>query len=121
MTLFESVNSHPPVARRGDHVDRIHGVDVADPYRWLEDVDSLGIKAWTKAQNAHTQTVLSGVAFGKKLRERVEELSTFETMGIPVEANGRLFYTNQGAHARQPSLFWRVEGEDEQHCLLNPV
>ena len=41
-------------------------------------------------------------------------------MGIPVEANGRLFYTNQGAHARQPSLLRRPECEDEQYCLLSP-
>ena len=107
-----------PRTRRTDHVDRIHGMDIPDPYRWLEDVDSPAIDAWICSQNEHTQSLLRDIPFGAALRRRLEELSLFETIGIPVEAGGRLFYTCQGPHARQPSLVLTASGETR--CLLDP-
>ncbi|MBU1050909.1 S9 family peptidase, partial [Candidatus Bipolaricaulota bacterium] len=121
MSLFERIQSEPPMTRRADHVDCLHGVDVADPYRWLEDVDSQEIKAWIDAQNAHTQLALSGAPFARQLRDRVEALSTYETLGMPKEAGNRLFFTWQAPHAKQPSLVWMEKGKDEMHVLLDPV
>jgi prolyl oligopeptidase len=48
----------PPATRRDDVVDRLHGVDVADPYRWLEDGDGPEVRAWIATQNAHTRAAL---------------------------------------------------------------
>jgi prolyl oligopeptidase len=47
-----------PEARRDDVVDVIHGVDVHDPYRWLEDGDAPETAEWTAAQNSRTRAVL---------------------------------------------------------------
>src|SRR4051794_35755592 len=41
--------AYPP-ARRLEHVDLLHGVPVADPYRWLEDLDSAETRAWVAAE-----------------------------------------------------------------------
>ena len=50
--------SHPP-SPRGPVVDDFFGTPVADPYRWLEEGDSPQTRAWTEAQNAHTERVLA--------------------------------------------------------------
>lgn len=120
MSPFEQSSSQAPTTRRIDHTDRIHGVDVPDPYRWLEDVDSLEIKAWIDAQNKHTRTFLQGMSFGKRLRERVEVLSAYETVGSLKEAGNRLFFTLQRPDEIQPSLVWQKQGGNEIHCLLDP-
>jgi len=120
MNPFTKAASQPPATRRTDHIDRLHEVDVPDPYRWLEDVDSSRIKTWIQEQNEHTQSMLSSISFGKKLRERVEELSSYEIVGLPKQAGNRLFFTLQMPEARQPSLVWTEEGDDEIHHLLDP-
>ena len=51
--------AYPPT-RRVDQVDRYHGTEVADPYRWLEaDIrQSKEVTAWVRAQNAVTAKCL---------------------------------------------------------------
>ena len=40
-----------PDAPRLDLVDVLHGREVADPYRWLEDADSPATVAWSQSQD----------------------------------------------------------------------
>jgi hypothetical protein len=47
-----------PFSRRDDVIDIIHGVEIADPYRWLEDATSPDTKEWIAAQNQYTRSLL---------------------------------------------------------------
>ena len=120
MNPFQRIPPQSPTTRRMDHVDCLHGVTVPDPYRWLEDVDSSEIKTWVDEQNAHTQSVFSEIAVAKRVRDRVEELSSYENVGMPKEAGNRLFFTLQAPDAKQPSLVWMQKGEKDVHVLLDP-
>ena len=50
-------------------VDTLHGVEVRDPYRWLEDQDAPSTRAWIAAQNAYTDAVLHALPGRDRLRE----------------------------------------------------
>ena len=36
-------------------VEKLYGVEVTDPYRWLEDADGPAVKEWTDKQNEFTR------------------------------------------------------------------
>src|SRR5438105_2379245 len=43
-----------PVAKKLDQIDDYHGTKVADPYRWLESLDSKETRDWVSAENQVT-------------------------------------------------------------------
>jgi len=40
-----------PASKTGGTVDDYHGVEVADPYRWLENLQSPDVQQWVEEQN----------------------------------------------------------------------
>src|SRR5690606_13271739 len=63
----------PPPARRDDVVDVVHGVEVPDPYRWLEDGEGADTRAWVVAQNDRTRAVLDALPGREDLVRRYAE------------------------------------------------
>src|SRR5262245_7825012 len=44
-----------PASRRDSVVEQVHGVAIADPYRWLEDPSQPEVQAWMKAQDDYAR------------------------------------------------------------------
>ena len=105
----------PPATRTEDVVEKIHGVGVRDPYRWLENGDSSEVKAWTEAQNKYLRGRLDAVPGRNWLEDRLWQWQETGSLGAPV-ARGkgkhlRLFYTRREGKQNQPVLYVR-EGQD---------
>jgi len=101
-------------------VDVIHGTEVPDPYRWLEDIDGDETKAWIDAQNRVTFGFLAKIPARRGIRERMTELWDYEKYGIPFKRGGRLFYTYNEGLRNQPVLLWMEGPEGEPRTLLDP-
>jgi|HubBroStandDraft_1064217.scaffolds.fasta_scaffold61846_4 prolyl oligopeptidase len=54
----------PPSTRREDLRETIHGVEVSDTYRWLEDGISAETRAWIAAQQDYAAPFLDARARG---------------------------------------------------------
>jgi prolyl oligopeptidase len=80
-----------PVAARGPVVENHFGMDVADPYRWLEDLDSPATKAFVSAQDAVTTTYLGALPQRAALHKRLSELQQYVRYGTPFSAGMRTF------------------------------
>lgn len=109
-----------PTARMGDVVDVHHGIQVPDPYRWLEDTDSAETRAWVDAQNELTHSYLRVIPERGPIAERLTELWTVERFGVPVQRGKRLFFTWDDGVRNQPVLCTAEGLEGEQRTLLDP-
>jgi prolyl oligopeptidase len=94
-----------PPAPRGSVVDDYHGTRVADPYRWLEDLDSEATRAWLSAEAQLTQTYLEAIPQRRQIRARIGQLYDFEKTGIPFREGGRYFYTSNSGRQDQSVLY----------------
>jgi len=105
LTSIIQTSGEYPKAERLDHVDDYHGTRVADPYRWLEDVDSPQTAAWVEEQNALTEGLLARSNRREGIRNRLRSLWNYEKFGIPQVAGRRFFYTKNAGLQNQSVLY----------------
>jgi len=109
-----------PKTARTDIVERLHGVEVADPYRWLEDLDNPKTQEWIEAQNDLTFDYLRHIPIRKRLRHRATELWDYEKFGLPIKRGGRYFFTRNDGLQNQSVLYWMPALDAEPIPLLDP-
>ena len=86
-----------PKPRKVDVVDTYHGVSVNDPYRWLEDDQSIQTNRWVRAQNRITNRFLKKIPYRDKIKDRLTELNDYEKFSIPFQQGDKFyFYKNDG-------------------------
>ena len=109
-----------PVARKSDQVDDYHGTKVADPYRWLEDLDSPETRAWVEAENRLTFDYLNRIPERALIKKRLTEIWNYERFGVPFKEGGRYFYTRNSGLQNQSVLYWVDSLEGQPRVLLDP-
>ncbi|VXD12007.1 prolyl oligopeptidase family serine peptidase [Planktothrix paucivesiculata] len=109
-----------PQTRKCDQVDQYHGVTVADPYRWLEDLDSEETALWVEAQNAVTFGYLNQISAKETLKKRLTQLWDYEKYGIPFKQGNRYFYFKNDGLQNQSVLYVLESLEAEPQVLLDP-
>ena len=109
-----------PVARKGDQVDDYHGVKVADPYRWLEDLDSEETRKWVEAENNLTFAYLAEIPARNTIKERLTKLWNFEKYGVPFKEGSRYFYSRNSGLQNQSVLYSVTSLDAQPQLLLDP-
>jgi prolyl oligopeptidase len=101
-----------------DVADEYHGVEVRDPYRWLEDQDSDQTGAWVEAQNRRTERWLAGIDARPRIRSRLEELWDFARYSVPRRRGDWYFFAKNEGLQDQPVLYRRRGlGRDAEEVL----
>jgi prolyl oligopeptidase len=111
---------HYPPTRHDAVVDEYGGVKVADPYRWMESLDSRDVADWVKAENAVTEPYLASLPLRATFRSRLTELWNYARVGLPVIENGRLFYTRNTGLQRQSPVFVRTSVTAPPSLVVDP-
>jgi prolyl oligopeptidase len=112
-------NNYPP-ARKSDQVDDYHGVKVADPYRWLEDLDSEETRAWVEAENKLSFAYLAAIPARTALKDRLTKLWNYEKYGTPFKEGNRYFYTRNSGLQNQSVLYTVTSLDAQPQLVLDP-
>lgn len=109
-----------PLTNQVEQSDNYHGVNVKDPYRWLENPDSAETKAWVADQNEVTGQYLSSISAREKIQQRLTNLWDYEKYGSPFKRSNRYFYFKNDGLQNQSVLYTLNSLDDEPKVLLDP-
>jgi prolyl oligopeptidase len=104
----------PPETKRIEVEDTLHGVEITDPYRWLEDQESPETRHWIDAQNAYAETIVGELERRARLRARLGALLRPPEIGFPRKAGDFEYFTLRRESDELPGIYRRPappEGE----------
>ncbi|NHD18418.1 MULTISPECIES: prolyl oligopeptidase family serine peptidase [unclassified Actinopolyspora] len=102
-----------PQPPREDLVENLHGYEVHDPYRWLEDPEDPRCSKWLQQQDELSSERLADLPGRDPLAERIRALMSTGSVSAPTWRNGRSFFTRRGTDREFPVLFVRDESGTE--------
>jgi len=95
-----------------DTVDTYFGVDVPDPYRWLEDDMSEETGNWVKEQNKVTQGFLEEIPFREELKDRLTKVWNYEKIGSPYKEGDYTYFRKNDGLQNQYVVYRYKTGDD---------
>ena len=96
-----------PPTPAGNLVDVLHGVEVSDPYRWLEDTTAGETRAWVDRQTAHARSVLDRLPDRHPVQERLAQAMAGGLLGVMHPRGRWRFFTRRGPDMDQVALYVR--------------
>ena len=106
-----------PDSERVEQTDNYHGIEVQDPYRWLENPDSESTRDWVAAQNKVTNSYLNTITAKENIQQRLTQLWDYEKYGSPFKRGQRYFYFKNDGLQNQ-SVLYTLESLDEAGAVL---
>jgi prolyl oligopeptidase len=112
---------NPPFTEIEPVTDILHGIEIVDPYRWLEDQKSPRTRAWLERQQQYTEQYFSSIPDRSAIRQRVVELLTPASKSAPWIAGGKYFFLERLEQGQQPAILMRKGFEGTDTVLVDPA
>ena len=121
MSQDSSPLSYPETAKV-DQVDEYFGVEVADPYRWLEDGarHSKDVANWVEAQNKVSFGYIETLPFRKEIDQRLTKLWDYEKYSAPFRRGDRYYFQKNDGLQNQFVLYSQDSLDAEPKELIDP-
>ena len=87
-------------------IDSYHGIEVPDPYRWLEDPKAPEVEAWVSAQDARTRRYLDGLPLREPIYQQLfrQIAATSSAYSDLYAKGGRIFALYNQPPKQQPMI-----------------
>ncbi|MEW5916451.1 MAG: prolyl oligopeptidase family serine peptidase [Gemmatimonadota bacterium] len=109
-----------PSTAKVDTVEDFHGTKVADPYRWLEAIESPSVADWIKRQNAVTMPYLEALPGREIFKNRITALYNYARSSAPFFEGGRWFYVKNSGLQRQSVWYSARTLDGPEELVIDP-
>jgi prolyl oligopeptidase len=104
--------SGPPKAEKKPIIETMHGVEITDNYRWLEDGTSSATQKWVEEEMTYTHAMLDPLPGRDAIHKRLTELLSIGSISQPQIGGKYYFYTRREGMQNQPVLYVRAGGAE---------
>lgn len=108
-----------PPAPRSDIVETLHGREIADPFRSLEDPTNPEVAAWVAAETSRSEHALAALPEHAAILSRLTALWRYPRKSLPVLRGRRRFEARADGVAAHSSL-WVIEADGIERVALDP-
>jgi prolyl oligopeptidase len=115
----QTVLPYPP-ASRGDVTDTYFGTKVADPYRWLEDLDAPSTVAWVRAENSLTRNYLDAIPQRAAIATAYRTLYNYPKVGTPFRYGSHWFIWRNSGLQTEGVLYIRDSEFGPERIFFDP-
>ena len=109
-----------PNSQKIDFVETIHGYEIEDQYRWLEDFTSSDSQKWVKKQNDFTKKFIDKNKFKKSIAKNLKKTWETESISIPYKVKEKTFYYFNDGSWQQSKLMIKDCDDCKPRVLLDP-
>ncbi len=109
-----------PETKKEEFTETIHGYEISDSYRWLEDFTSDDSLDWVKRQNKFTKTFISKNNYKKDIANYLEQIWENESISIPYKKEGKTFYYFNDGSFQQSKLMIKDCDKCDERVLIDP-
>ena len=109
-----------PETKKEEFTETIHGYEISDSYRWLEDFTSDDSLDWVKRQNKFTKSFISKNNYKKDIANYLEQIWENESISIPYKKEGKTFYYFNDGSFQQSKLMIKDCDKCDERVLIDP-
>ena len=109
-----------PDAPRDPSIETLHGVPVADPYRWLEDPGTAETRAWLDGEASLFEQAHATWKTRSHWRQRMAELLAAGGVSTPIWRGERRFFLRR-AGDQQHAVLLTVDADGVERILIDPM
>ena len=109
-----------PEAKKIEFTENIHGYEINDSYRWLEDFTSNDSLDWVKRQNKFTKAFISKNKYKKDIANYLEQIWENESISIPYKIKDKTFYYFNDGSFQQSKLMIKDCDKCDERVLIDP-
>ena len=109
-----------PESKKIYFAEKLHGYEITDSYRWLEDFTSEDSLEWVQRQNKFSEKYLKKNKYKKNISNYLETIWENESISIPFKINDKTFYYFNDGTFQQSKLMIRDCEDCQERVLIDP-